>query len=524
MGRHIKPQIRKGNGGALTQLTPPSSALGAPNLNFEFYDGSAWYTLATQSYVNSSVFNINTNTSEQLAISRLNGYPNSTSTFLRGDGSWGYVNLSSNVTGQLSPGLISGYPYMSGAVLHGDGTGWHLVNLGYTIGSLAISQLSSYPFNSGTILHGDGTWRAVNLSSDVSGSLLPWMISGYPYPSNPNVFLNGQGGWTTPYINSLLINGDLSLGTYTLSSGAISVTGGITTTSDINCSGNIYSMSLSTSFLSCINSANFNGQALSGVGSLANASTGKISLLNNLATNGNWIMGDRPTNNVFFSSNGVWYCYSPGSSSQYFQYGYLNSGGNTGSASGYNYYSLVCNYRVAATEFNATSSLKIKKILASGQEIEGEALDLFKKISFSKYVYKDTVNHGGAVSFGVIAEEIEKILPGYTSNHDAFVPNVLKTASVRLISKGIYELNFTDDLEDIEGTLLKIFTTDKEVTGTIISVTPQKIQLQCDEALPLEVFVYGAKENCPSVTKNKLFELSMVVLKNVLARLEKLEA
>jgi hypothetical protein len=41
--------------------------------------------------------------------------------------------------------------------------------------------------------------------------------------------------------------------------------------------------------------------------------------------------------------------------------------------------------------------------------------------------------------------------------------------------------------------------------------------------LPKQGFAYGTYESCPSVAKNKLFELSMVVLKSALKRIEFLE-
>lgn len=55
---------------------------------FEIFDGISWYSVATETFVNSKVFDINSNTSGQLNINRLNGYPASSSFYLRGDGTW----------------------------------------------------------------------------------------------------------------------------------------------------------------------------------------------------------------------------------------------------------------------------------------------------------------------------------------------------------------------------------------------------------------------------------------------------
>ena len=46
------------------------------------------YDAANKLYVDSKIYNINSNTSGQLSISRLQNYPSSSSVYLRGDGSW----------------------------------------------------------------------------------------------------------------------------------------------------------------------------------------------------------------------------------------------------------------------------------------------------------------------------------------------------------------------------------------------------------------------------------------------------
>lgn len=70
---------------------------------FEYWDGASWYSVATETFVNSKVFDINSNTSGQLNINRLSGYPSSTNAFLRGDGTWilpyiNNLNINSDVS------------------------------------------------------------------------------------------------------------------------------------------------------------------------------------------------------------------------------------------------------------------------------------------------------------------------------------------------------------------------------------------------------------------------------------------
>jgi len=55
---------------------------------FEYWDGASWYSIATENFVNTKIFDINSNTSGQLNINRLQNFPSSNSVFLRGDGTW----------------------------------------------------------------------------------------------------------------------------------------------------------------------------------------------------------------------------------------------------------------------------------------------------------------------------------------------------------------------------------------------------------------------------------------------------
>ncbi len=105
-------------------------------LEFPYFDGTNWnwYQVATESFVNAKIFNINSNTSGQLNISRLNNYPNSTNAFLRGDGTWTLPLINNlSINGDVLLGIYN--LYTSG-------------NLG-AIGVLYANSFSSY--NTGNI-------------------------------------------------------------------------------------------------------------------------------------------------------------------------------------------------------------------------------------------------------------------------------------------------------------------------------------------------------------------------------------
>ena len=339
-----------------------------------------------------------------------------------------------------------------------SGSAWNTLNTSNaTVSSVGITagtgiNVSGSPVtSSGTITVGLGTVPIENLSG---------------YPSSSNAFLRGDGTWTLPYINNLLINGALNLSTY-----------GLTT------SGNI---SATTGTLIANNLSSYN----SGVIVCANA--------------------------LSIQDSGTYKPYNGG-------YGYLNSSGSVGTSSGQNPYSINCNNRVKASEFNAVSSIKTKYIEGSGETIEQEALDLFNKIPFFKYNYKDKIKNGVGVSFGVIAENLKDVLPDYVSEDDGFVPNIFQACSIKAKNQDNYERVFKRKLGDLEGDKLQLTLFDKSTEVFILEKRSKSLLIYCPQKLPNEGFAYGTFESCPSVTKNKLFELSMVVLKNALKRIELLE-
>lgn len=138
------------------------------------------YVRTTLDMQNNSIINcsldINTGTTGQLNISRLNGYPTNSSYFLRGDGIWttptfSSIDINTGTTGQLNISRLNGYPTSSNAFLRGDGT-WILpyVNNLNINGNVSFSTYNLT--TSGTLSATTGTLQANNLAAYNSGSLV----------------------------------------------------------------------------------------------------------------------------------------------------------------------------------------------------------------------------------------------------------------------------------------------------------------------------------------------------------------
>ena len=453
-----------------TAQRPSSPLFGMMRANstltaIEIYNGSSWVSLDTSS---SFVSSVACTGSTGLTVS---GSPiTSSGTFVLTLGTELQALSGLNTLGVLCRTAANTYVPRNIAV----GTGLSITNPAGTagnptlsIGTIPIANLSGYPGTTTTFLRGDGTWTSPVLSS-LSGSLSASQISGYPTSSN--AFLRGDGTWILPYVNNLNINGNVSFSSYSLTT-----------------SGNI---SATTGTLIANNLSSYSSTAIVVTNALSIQDTGN-----------------------YFPYNG--------------SYGYLNGSGSVGTSSGSNPYSINCNNRIKASEFNATSSIKVKNIEASGEDIEKEALEIFTKIPLYKYTYKDKIKNGEGSSFGVIAESLKEIVPSYVTDDQSFIPNIFQECSVEKIpSDGanfLYRLSFKEPISEINGERIQLILEDIIADARIMNVSENSISIISERQLPSRCFIYGSYESCPSVSKNKLFEMGLVVLQNVLRRVENIE-
>lgn len=192
-------------------------------------------------------------------------------------------------------------------------------------------------------------------------------------------------------------------------------------------------------------------------------------------------------------------------------------------------YSLVTQGKIATLELDVLSSREIKNVIAPVKDHIDEIEDLFNKMPFFKYQYKDVVNEGTVDHYGVIAEELREVAPHLISNTKRFVPNIYQKAKVSEIGRNKdgsyrYILILATELQDEKLTnRLQIF--DLKHGCIEVDLEPN---LEVDQLVGIltisslkqlgdEVFVYGTLKDCPGVAKNKIFEIGMIMIQKLLA-------
>lgn len=218
-----------------------------------------------------------------------------------------------------------------------------------------------------------------------------------------------------------------------------------------------------------------------------------------------------------------------GQSYYYYAYGTY---GSPASAYGV-YYSITCGNRVGASEFNAYSSIKRKRVLERDPDVLiAEVLPKFRALPIVKYQYKDPFQDGWGDYVGLIAEETAELFPHIVDmQHEGWVPSILRHAVVEDLGNGQVRLKRMDGdgFPPITASRIQVIHDQQPIdcdrTGLEVDADGYVIRMPTP---PLQdgdtVFVYGTYECSPTIAKGKIGEVALLVLQHVLNRLDALES
>ena len=463
-----------------------------------------------KSYVDNKVFDLTYNTSGELSISRLTGYPANSSFFLRGDGQWAtipmsLIDINSGTTGQLNIGRLSGYPANSNLYLRGDGQWANAViqfPVTVTTSNSSLEVISTY--NSNPSAYGTGIGFYNQNNDGIIFGLNNSTSEGYVWAKN-NISLK----FGTNNIIRMQIYND---GTIDCFSNNLNTTGSIAASNIFT--NNFFSYTLPYIYF--------------------NSPVSNLTLYSDLKLNGNRITDSNGLHRMSFVG-GTLEVSSGIHTGRYYSYGWLNSSGGTGAASGTNYYSIVCQDRIAASEFNAISSKKIKKIIPNldMQDLKQK----FLNINFCQYNYIDE-SDGKGNHYGVIAEDLSLIFPQFVDlEKERYIPNCIDEHGrmMKICFKGkekdIYKFSHKLDLNKIdkEAKYIRLFINGLFYKALINNITTKKLYVSFENNDKMAVdnyfknnkviYAYGTYEKCPTVEKNKLFEIGLILLQETLKKI-----
>jgi hypothetical protein len=177
-------------------------------------------------------------------------------------------------------------------------------------------------------------------------------------------------------------------------------------------------------------------------------------------------------------------------------YSYLNFASfssGVGSSSANPVVSILASSRVYATEFDAYSDARIKRI--AGPSSTARDLRTINALQITDYTMKDRIKYGDKPYKKVIAQEVEKVYPQVVSRHTDFVPDVYQlTDKIEKTANG-YLLHFAGK-HHISPRARRLQLVLSETEGMrsfdILSLPSEtEVIIQATDIHPDKVFVYG---------------------------------
>lgn len=189
-------------------------------------------------------------------------------------------------------------------------------------------------------------------------------------------------------------------------------------------------------------------------------------------------------------------------------------------------YSIESSNRILATEFNATSDLRVKHIIGTSHRQQDRVA--LEKIAVRDFYYKDMVAHGTQSKKGFIAQEVEKIFPEAVSHTTDFIPDIYQVARQVQYDPARRSLRLTVD--SLTGGLqagdrLRIIA-DQQREATVSAVQGNTITVQdWPVADTQEAFVYGKQVNDFCVVDyDRIFTLNVSVTQALIQEVDDLKA
>jgi len=150
---------------------------------------------------------------------------------------------------------------------------------------------------------------------------------------------------------------------------------------------------------------------------------------------------------------------------------------------------------VAASDgYAINSDRRIKTNIINNNPIDD--LNIIRQLQIIKHKYIDKQTHSDNLRYGVIAQEIQKILPEAILQKTSIIPSIYNVANVEILEDNKHVLKFTTPLKDIEqfnsNITLKCYDSDNKITWIKIKEVIDEYTLEIEgETEDKNLFVYG---------------------------------
>jgi hypothetical protein len=207
-----------------------------------------------------------------------------------------------------------------------------------------------------------------------------------------------------------------------------------------------------------------------------------------------------------------------GSTAQTLSFGYLRNTGTTGTETSQSgNFSIYADNRIAASEFNAFSDKRIKRVLGLSDN-QKDLMDLMK-IKITDYQLIDSISKGNKVYKKVIAQEVAEVLPNAITKSTNCIPDIYQLST---LNNGFIVLA---NHHVKQGERVKIILEDKEQMVLVNRITEDGFFIDNATLASGKVFVYGREvDDFHSVDYEALTTLNISATQALLKQINELES
>ena len=209
-------------------------------------------------------------------------------------------------------------------------------------------------------------------------------------------------------------------------------------------------------------------------------------------------------------------------------YGYLGISGVAGKVPGnsgtYPFSIYGAGRIVSGQEFDCVSDARIKEVVDRSDTRAD--LATVRKLQITDYRKVDKVQYGGRLEKGVIAQEVEKIVPEAVSSSTNFIPNIYALPKAIACTNQILMITLARPHGLVVGDLVRLITEDgiKEIPVAAVP-SPLVFAVGGVSQAPKQVFVYGKEVgDFRSVNYDRLFTTGLGAIQELAKRVDDLDA
>jgi hypothetical protein len=191
-------------------------------------------------------------------------------------------------------------------------------------------------------------------------------------------------------------------------------------------------------------------------------------------------------------------------------------------------FSLYATGPIAASEFNAISDIRVKKIL-NDRDIMDD-IQMIKKIQTYDYLYKDIKEYGNVQKIGFVAQDLEKINKNLIKKSKRFVPNIYQQFSfispnrISFLNPEEHSLRINDCIK------IELFVDNKYCIHEVFikNIINNTLVLKLDHIRNIDmnkkVFIYGSYvDDFLTVDINQITSVNTNIIKYLLQKISYLE-